>query len=70
LVVVSESIRDASEMIGTYFPEVSGLVNVLQLHGCSTGGMMTDLASINQKSEQLKPIPFSLAIDFKKNSFI
>ncbi|WP_194851600.1 DUF4175 family protein [Nonlabens antarcticus] len=60
--------RDASTMIGTYFPEVSDkLINVLQLH--STGGDdELTWASINQKSESLKPIPFSLAIDFKKNS--
>jgi len=60
--------RDASVMIGTHFPEVSDkLVNVLQLH--STGGDdELTWASINQKSEQLKPIPFSLAIDFNKNS--
>jgi hypothetical protein len=60
--------REASVMIGKYFPEVSDkLVNVLQLH--STGGDdELTWASINQKSEQLKPIPFSLAVDFKKNS--
>jgi hypothetical protein len=59
--------REASVMIGKYFPEVSDkLVNVLQLH--STGGDdELTWASINQKSEQLKPIPFTLAIDFKNN---
>ncbi|AZQ43141.1 hypothetical protein [Nonlabens ponticola] len=59
--------RDASNIIGNYFPEVSDkLVNVLQLH--SSGGD-DDLtwASINQKSEELKPIPFSLAIDLGSN---
>lgn len=59
--------RDASEIIGTYFPEVSDkLVNVLQLRENGGDNELT-WASINQKSEELKPIPFSLAVDFKKN---
>ncbi|BAO54840.1 DUF4175 family protein [Nonlabens marinus] len=59
--------RDASEMIGTHFPEVSDkLVNVLQLQANGGDDELT-WASINQKSEELKPIPFSLAIDFNKN---
>jgi hypothetical protein len=59
--------RDASTMIGTHFPEVSDkLVNVLQLHKNGGDDELT-WASINQKSEQLKPIPFTLAIDYKKN---
>ncbi|PQJ31493.1 hypothetical protein BST92_05940 [Nonlabens arenilitoris] len=60
--------RDASNMIGTHFPEVSDkLINVLQLHKNGGDDELT-WASINQKSEELKPIPFSLAIDFKKNT--
>ncbi len=60
--------RDASEMIGTHFPEVSDkLVNVLQLQAVGGDDELT-WASINQKSEELKPIPFSLAINFNKNS--
>ncbi|WP_438961180.1 DUF4175 family protein [Nonlabens sp.] len=60
--------RDASTMIGTHFPEVSDkLINVLQLHKNGGDDELT-WASINQKSEELKPIPFSLAIDFKKNT--
>ncbi|ARN72193.1 hypothetical protein BST91_11250 [Nonlabens tegetincola] len=60
--------RDASTIIGTHFPEVSDkLVNVLQLHKNGGDDELT-WASINQKSEELKPIPFSLAIDYKKNS--
>ncbi|KQC32371.1 glutamyl-tRNA synthetase [Nonlabens sp. YIK11] len=59
--------RDASEMIGNHFPEVSDkLVNVLQLHANGGDDELT-WASINQKSEDLKPIPFSLAIDFNNN---
>ncbi|GAK98641.1 putative liver stage antigen [Nonlabens ulvanivorans] len=60
--------RDASNMIGTHFPEVSDkLINILQLHKNGGDDELT-WASINQKSEELKPIPFSLAIDFKKNA--
>ena len=59
--------RDASTIIGTHFPEVSDkLINVLQLHKNGGDDELT-WASINQKSEDLKPIPFSLAIDYKKN---
>ncbi|MGB3590301.1 MAG: hypothetical protein WBA16_01315 [Nonlabens sp.] len=59
--------RDASTMIGTHFPEVSDkLVNVLQLRENGGDDELT-WASIDQKSAQLEPIPFSLAIDFKKN---
>lgn len=59
--------RDASSMIGTHFPEVSDkLINVLQLHKNGGDDELT-WASINQKSESLKPIPFTLAIDYKKN---
>lgn len=58
----------AAQMIGDYFPEVSDkLLNTLQLkHGGETSELM--LASIEQKSQELEPIPFTLAIDFKKNA--
>lgn len=57
----------ASEMIGAYFPEVSDkLINTLQLKE-SGGNSDLALASIEQKSKALEPIPFSLAIDYKKN---
>jgi hypothetical protein len=59
--------RDASSMIGIHFPEVSDkLINVLQLHKSGGDDELT-WASINQKSEHLKPIPFTLAIDYKRN---
>jgi hypothetical protein len=59
--------RDASKMIGDHFPEVSDkLINVLQLRDRGGDNELT-WASINQKSAQLEPIPFSLAIDYKKN---
>jgi hypothetical protein len=58
---------EASQIIGKYFPEVGDrLLNLLQL---SKSDKKSDLliASIDQKANQLKPVPFSMAIDFKKN---
>ena len=60
--------KDAASLIGSHFPEVSDkLINTLQLHNESTDSELI-LASIEQKSEELEPIPFRLAIDFKKNA--
>ena len=59
--------NEASRIIGDHFPEVSDkLLNVLQLKNNSR---QTDLllAGIDQKSKELRPVPFSMAIDFKKN---
>ncbi|MFD2563523.1 DUF4175 family protein [Aquimarina rubra] len=59
---------DASKIIGNYFPDVNDkLLNLLQLsRGDKSSSLL--LAGIEQKSAQLKPIPFKLAIDFKKNA--
>lgn len=57
----------AAKIIGTHFSQVGDkLVNILQL---AENNQKTDLllASIAQKSEELRPVPFSLAINFKKN---
>lgn len=57
----------ASRIIGDHFPEVSDkLLNVLQLR---TSSKQTDLllAGIDQKANELRPVPFKHAIDFKKN---
>ncbi|WP_417195767.1 DUF4175 family protein [Bizionia sp.] len=57
----------ASKIIGTHFPEVNDkLLNVLQLKEQGVESELL-LASINQKSEELQPIPFKLAINFKQN---
>ncbi|HLU50796.1 MAG TPA: hypothetical protein VKZ42_01420 [Flavobacteriaceae bacterium] len=57
----------ASQIIGNHFPEVSDkLVNVLQLRQNSQQSELL-LASIEQKSQELQPIPFVKAISFKKN---
>ncbi|NNC48901.1 MAG: hypothetical protein HKO01_00010 [Flaviramulus sp.] len=57
----------ASKIIGKHFPEVNDkLLNVLQLNKNQSKSELL-LASINQKSSELKPIPFKLAVNFKNN---
>ncbi|MBU3820626.1 hypothetical protein KO566_01025 [Flavobacteriaceae bacterium XHP0103] len=59
--------EDASRIIGHHFPEVNDkLLNVLQLQREHSQSELL-LASIEQKSIELNPIPFKLAIDFKKS---
>ncbi|WP_191858435.1 DUF4175 family protein [Hanstruepera ponticola] len=58
---------EASKIIGTHFPEVNDkLLNVLQLNQNKAESELL-LASINQKSTELQPIPFKFAINFKQN---
>ena len=60
--------EDASVLIGNHFPEVNDkLLNVLQLKNTTSNSELL-LASIDQKSAELTPIPFKLAINFKKNA--
>jgi len=62
------SLEESSKIIGAHFPEVEDkLLNVLQLQENDNQSDLI-LASINQKSEALKPIPFTKAIDFKANT--
>ena len=59
--------KDASKIIGNHFPEVNDkLLNVLQLNETSAASELL-LASIDQKSAELQPIPFKLAVNFKSN---
>ena len=59
--------EEASKMIGNHFPEVNDkLLNVLQLNSNKTESELL-LASIDQKSSELNPVPFKLAINFNKN---
>ncbi|WP_439128665.1 DUF4175 family protein, partial [Polaribacter sp.] len=61
------SLEESSKIIGAHFPEVEDkLLNVLQL---KENAHQSDLllASINQKSEELQPIPFVKAVDFTQN---
>ena len=58
----------ASQIIGNHFPKVNDkLFNILQLKQSKAD---TDLliASIEQKSKELEPIPFKSAINFKANT--
>ena len=60
--------EDASQLIGNHFPEVNDkLLNVLQLKNTNSDSELL-LASIDQKSAELTPVPFKLAINFKKNA--
>ena len=69
----SLSEQEAAEIIGTHFPEVKDkLLNTVQLHGLnrksfSKGELELLIAGIGQKAQELKPVPFKRAIDFKKN---
>ncbi|AUP79438.1 DUF4175 family protein [Flavivirga eckloniae] len=59
--------EDASRIIGQHFPEVNDkLLNVLQLHQNKSQSELL-LAGIEQKSLELSPVPFKLAINLKKN---
>ncbi len=61
------SFEESSKIIGNHFPEVEDkLLNILQLHEQSHQSDLL-LASIDQKSAALQPIPFVKAIDFSKN---
>ena len=60
--------NDASQIIGNHFPEVSDkLLNVLQLNQDNSQSELL-AASIEQKSAELSPIPFKLAVNFNKNT--
>lgn len=57
----------ASEIIGKHFGEVNDkLTNILQLKDQKVSNAFI-AASIEQKSKELKPIQFQLAVDFKTN---
>jgi hypothetical protein len=67
----SLSHEHAAELIGQHFNEVKDkLINTLQLQkqlDDNPGGKELILAGIDQKIRELKPVPFSKAIDFGKN---
>jgi uncharacterized protein YheU (UPF0270 family) len=61
---------EAAKNIGSHFPEIDDrLLNVLQLHRQSADFDKNALwqASVNQKAAQIAPIPFTKAIDYRKN---
>ena len=62
--------QQAAGIIGNHFGDVKDrLLNILQLKQQSSLVADNSLieASINQKSEQIKPVPFKTAIDLKNN---
>lgn len=62
------SFEAASKVIGCHFPEVQDkLVNILQLDSINSADNSLILASIEQKTNDLKPVDFKTAIDYKKN---
>ncbi|MGB5435089.1 MAG: hypothetical protein WBM98_04285 [Maribacter sp.] len=59
--------KDASRLIGKHFPEVADrLYNLLDLADDKNQSELL-MASIEQRSERLRPIPFTRAIDYKEN---
>ncbi|VAW25364.1 liver stage antigen, putative, partial [hydrothermal vent metagenome] len=57
----------ASKIIGNHFPEVRDkLLNIIQLKNSKQNSELI-IASIEQKSKELKPIPFIRAVDFTAN---
>lgn len=59
--------EQAAKIIGRHFSEVSDkLINLLQLSSISEKDELL-LAGIEQKANELKPVPFQLAINFKEN---
>lgn len=64
------SYDEAANIVGTHFNNINDkLLNTLQLQRNSGSILSADLltASINQKMEELKPIPFTSAIDISEN---
>ncbi|MBL0097655.1 MAG: hypothetical protein IPP46_15035 [Bacteroidetes bacterium] len=63
--------NDAAKIIGEHFQPIRDkLLNTLQLHDQANAEpehLALIHASINQKSAELRPIPFSSAIDLRKN---
>ncbi len=58
---------EASRIIGKHFPEVGDkLINVLQLQNSPHKSELL-LAGISQKSKELRPVPFKMAVDFKSS---
>lgn len=59
--------EEASKIIGSHFPKVNDkLLNVLQLSKDRSKSELL-LASIEQKSKEIKSIPFKLAVNFRQN---
>jgi hypothetical protein len=61
------NMQSASVLIGNHFPQVNDkLLNVLQLNQSNSQSDLL-IASIEQKSAELTPIPFQAAVNFKSS---
>lgn len=61
------SLKESSKIIGNHFPEVDDkLLNILQLNENAKQSELL-IASIEQKSESLKPFIFKKAVNFRSN---
>lgn len=59
--------NEAAKIVGVHFPEIKDkLLNTLQL-GANAGNNALLQAAIEQKTTELKPIPFQNAVDFRSN---
>jgi hypothetical protein len=64
--------EQAAQIVGQHFSDVKDkILNTLQLHNANVTVSQNQLelitASVNQRINQLKPIPFASAIDFSEN---
>jgi hypothetical protein len=64
--------EDAASLVGNHFTDIKDkILNTLQLHNANATVSQRQLelvtASVNQRIQQLKPVPFSAAIDFTDN---
>ncbi|MFN0013910.1 MAG: DUF4175 family protein [Saprospiraceae bacterium] len=62
--------EQAAQIIGQHFNDVKDkLLNILQLKNQASNALHTELinASINQKSDEIRFVPFKAAIDLQKN---
>ncbi len=62
------SYEQAAKILSGHFSQIQDkLINALQLQNISQQQNELLLASINQKVEELKPLPFVTAVDFREN---
>ncbi len=59
--------KEAAQIVGVHFPEIKDkLLNTLQLGEEASGNALLQ-AAVEQKTNELKPIPFQNAVDFTSN---
>ena len=60
--------EEAAKQIGEFFPEISDkLLNIIQLEKLNPSQNQLLIAGILQKSKEIQSIPFTKAIDYRKN---